>query len=151
MQLINICTLRSSDGFSWKVYVRDHHIIQQTDIKLQTVNVIYKEVKPVFMEPQKKDMFSSRPLNVEIHMSFSVSSIYQKYGKNSKANLRDLIAATGLIILFKSVSNYWIFSPLDPKIWWMTLKNNRAPILYYVKLWSSFQIHRWIQTWVTVR
>ena len=32
----------------------------------------------------------------------------------------------------------------------MTLKNNRAPLLYYIKLCASFQIHRWIQTWVTV-
>ena len=28
----------------------------------------------------------------------------------------------------------------------MTSKNNRAPLLYYIKLCVSFQIHRWIQT-----
>ena len=33
----------------------------------------------------------------------------------------------------------------------MTLKNNTAPLLYYIKLCVSFQIHRWIQTKVTVR
>ena len=33
----------------------------------------------------------------------------------------------------------------------MTSKNNRAPLLYYIKLCASFQIHRWIQTEVTVR
>ena len=33
----------------------------------------------------------------------------------------------------------------------MTSKNNRAPLLYYIKLCASFQIHRWIQTGVTVR
>ena len=33
----------------------------------------------------------------------------------------------------------------------MTWKNNRAPLLYYVKLLASFQSHRWIQTGVTVR
>ena len=31
----------------------------------------------------------------------------------------------------------------------MTLKNNRAPLLYYVKLCASFQIHWWSQIWVT--
>ena len=36
-------------------------------------------------------------------------------------------------------------------IWQMTLENNRAPLLYYIKLCASFQIHRWSQTWVTVR
>ena len=33
----------------------------------------------------------------------------------------------------------------------MTLKNNRAPLLYYIKLCATFQIHQWIQTGVTVR
>ena len=37
------------------------------------------------------------------------------------------------------------------EIWWMTSKNDRTPLLYYVKLCASFQIHRWIQTGVTVR
>ena len=39
----------------------------------------------------------------------------------------------------------------DFEIWWMILENNMAPFLYYVKLCASFQIHRWIQTGVTVR
>ena len=33
----------------------------------------------------------------------------------------------------------------------MTLQNNRAPLLYYVKLCASFQIHWWIQTGFTVQ
>ena len=33
----------------------------------------------------------------------------------------------------------------------MTLKNNRAPLLCYFKLYASFRSHRWIQTGVTVR
>ena len=48
-------------------------------------------------------------------------------------------------------SNRRFFSLCDLEIWWMTLKNNRALLLYYGKLCASFQIHRWIQTWVTVR
>ena len=31
------------------------------------------------------------------------------------------------------------------------LENNRAPLLHYIKLCASFDIHRWIQTEVTVR
>ena len=65
-------------------------------------------------------------------------------------NLGDLIAMTSLVILLKLGSN-WFFSPCDHEIWWMTLKSNRAPLLYYVNLCASFQIHRWIQTGVTVR
>ena len=33
----------------------------------------------------------------------------------------------------------------------MTLKNNRAPLLCYFKLYASFRSHWWTQTWVTVR
>ena len=60
-----------------------------------------------------------------------------------------LIAATRLVILLKLDSNRRFFIPCDLEIWWMTLKNNRAPLRYYIKVCASFQIHRWIQTGVT--
>ena len=46
-----------------------------------------------------------------------------------------------------------IFCPVWPwnSMQWMTLKNNRDPLLYYINLCASFQSHRWIQTKVTVR
>ena len=69
----------------------------------------------------------------------------------NKANLRDLIATTGLVILHKLDSNRRFFSPCELEIWWMTSKNNRAPFLYYIKLCVTFQNHWWIQTGVTVR
>ena len=48
-------------------------------------------------------------------------------------------------------SNRQFFSLCDREIWWMTLQNNRAPLLCYFKLCASFRTHWWIQTWVTVR
>ena len=66
--------------------------------------------------------------------------IFDDWKYINKANLRDLIYATGLVILLKFDPKSSIFSPCDLEIWWMTSKNNRA-----------FQIHRWIQTEVTVR
>ena len=46
----------------------------------------------------------------------------------------------------------WRFCvPHDLAIWWMTLKNNRAPLLYYMKLCATFQSHWHIQTGITVR
>ena len=69
----------------------------------------------------------------------------------NKANLRDLIAATGLVILLKLDWNHPFFSPCDLEIWWMTPKNNRAPLLYFIKLCASFHSHWLIQTGVTVR
>ena len=69
---------------------------------------------------------------------------------NNKANLRDLIAATGLVISLKFYPNHRFFGPCDLEIWWMIAKNNRAPLLYYIKL-CAFQIHRWfklkLQSW----
>ena len=47
------------------------------------------------------------------------------------------------------IGDFFVQSDLD--IWWMTLKNNLAPLLWYFKLCASFQSHRWIQTGVTVR
>ena len=61
-----------------------------------------------------------------------------------------MIAATGLIIFLKLDLNHRLISPCDLEIWWMTSKNNKAPLIYYIKLCASFQIHWWIQTGVTV-
>ena len=69
----------------------------------------------------------------------------------NKANLRDLIAGTGLVILLKLESNPPFFSPCDLEIWWMTPKHNRAPLLCYFKLFASFRSHWWNQPGVTVR
>ena len=54
-------------------------------------------------------------------------------------------------IKLKLDSNRQFFRPCDREIWWMTSKNNRALLLYYVKLCASFQIHWWIQTGFTVQ
>ena len=54
-------------------------------------------------------------------------------------------------LINKAKSQNWrIFVPRDLKIWWMTWKNNRAPLLYYIKLCAAFQNHWYIQTGVTV-
>ena len=44
-----------------------------------------------------------------------------------------------------------IFAPCDLEIWRMTLKNNRATLLYHFKLYASFHSCWWIQTGVRVR
>ena len=94
----------------------------------------------------------------------------------NKANLRDFIAVTSLVILLKLDPNRWFFSPCDVEIWWMTLKiieqlfytkltffvpcdleiwrmtlkNNRTPLLCYFKLCAAFLNHWWIEIGVTV-
>ena len=47
--------------------------------------------------------------------------------------------------------NRWYFVPCDLEILWMTLENNRAPLLCCFKLRATFHSHRWIQTRVAVR
>ena len=47
--------------------------------------------------------------------------------------------------------NWCCFVPCDLEIWWMTLDNNRAPLLCCFKLCATFHSHRWIQTAVAVR
>ena len=80
--------------------------------------------------------------------SFDTNYIFTN---NNKANLRDLIAATCLVILLKLDLNRRFFSPCDLDIWWMTQKNNKAPLLCNFKLFASFHSHCWIQTGVTVQ
>ena len=48
-------------------------------------------------------------------------------------------------------SNRQFFRPCDREIWWITSKNNRALLLYHVKLCASFQIYWWIQTGFTAQ
>ena len=88
--------------------------------------------------------------------SFWTSSRHKRFYEiiehlENKANLRDLRAATGLVILLKLDSNRRFFSLCDREIWWMTSKNYRAHLLHYIKICASFQIHWRIQTGVTVR
>ena len=47
--------------------------------------------------------------------------------------------------------NQPFLEPFDLAIWRMTLKNNRAPLLCYFKLYASFHSHWRIQAGVTVR
>ena len=43
------------------------------------------------------------------------------------------------------------FVPYDLKIWQMTLKDKRVPLLCYSKVYTLFDSHQWIWTGVTVR
>ena len=81
-------------------------------------------------------------MNHDLQTKITFPAEFHKFLWN-KANLRDLIAATGLEILLKFDPNHPFFSPCDLEIWWITSKNNRAPCLYYIKLCASFLIHQW--------
>ena len=57
----------------------------------------------------------------------------------NKINLRDLIAATGLVISLKLDSNHQLFSPFDLEIWWMTFLEKNIGHAFFIM--SSF-VHR---------
>ena len=52
--------------------------------------------------------------------------------------------------MLNSGQNRQFFVPYELEIWWMTLKNDRVPLLWYIKLCASFQSHWSIKTGVTV-
>ena len=71
---------------------------------------------------------------------------YQKQGKSEGFDSWDRP------INLTQIGLKWsICRPCDLEIWWMTPKNNKACLLYYIKLCVSFQIHQWIQTGATIR
>ena len=45
----------------------------------------------------------------------------------------------------------WFLEQCDLESWWMTLKNNRVPLLSNIKLYASLHHHMCIQTLVTVQ
>ena len=63
---------------------------------------------------------------------------------HNKANLRDLIAATGLVILLKLDSIVDFSTRVTLKFDGWAWKNYRAPLLHHIKLCASFQSHQWI-------
>ena len=89
--------------------------------------------------------FDGWPWKTIGHLSFAVSSFVQHFIAIGEFKLELLSgnAHLGQIRRF--------LEPCDLEIWCMTLKNNRAPLLCYFKLYASFRSHRWIQAGVTVR
>ena len=70
--------------------------------------------------------------SLQLSITFNVAQ-----SRLNRENLRDLIAAIGLVISPKLDSNHRFFSLCDLEIWWMTSENNRTPLLYYIKLCAS--------------
>ena len=89
--------------------------------------------------------FDGWPWKTIGHLSFAVSSFVQHFIAidEFKLELQSGNANLGQIRRFLELC--------DREIWRMTLKNNRAPLLCYFKLYASFRSHQWIQAGVTVR
>ena len=79
--------------------------------------------------------FDGWPRKIIAHLFYTTSSFLHNF-----KSIRDLNWSNSLEF----------FVLCDLETWWKTLENNRAPLLYYIKLCASFQSHGWIQTGVTV-
>ena len=97
------------------------------------------------------DFFSHVNLQVDVwpwktivHLFYATSSFVHHFVaiSESKLELQSKMPNLGQIRQFLELC--------DLEIWRMTLKNNRAPPLCYLKLCASFRSHWWIQTAVTV-
>ena len=85
------------------------------------------------------------PLKTIGHLFYDTSSFVHHYNAIGKFKLK-----------FKSGnaqfgSKSTIFLAVWPRNFTVTLKNNRAHLLCYFKLWASFRTHWWIQIGVTGR
>ena len=89
--------------------------------------------------------FDGWPWKTIGHLSFAVSSFVQHFIAIGEFKL-ELLSGNA-----QFGSNSTIFRAMWLEIWRMTLKNNRAPLLCYFKLYASSRSHRWIQAGVTVR
>ena len=89
--------------------------------------------------------FAGWPRQITRHLFYTTSSFVHHFEAISefKLELQSGNAQFG--------SNLTILELCDLEIWQMTLKNNRAPLLCYLKLCASFRSHWWIPTGVTVR
>ena len=89
--------------------------------------------------------FDGRPRKTLRHLFHTLSSFVHHFKAigEFRLELQSGNAQFGLKVL--------IFFSCDLRIWRITLKNNRAPLLCYFKLCASFHSHLWIQNGVTVR
>ena len=89
--------------------------------------------------------FVGWPLKTIRHLFFAISSFVQQFVAIGEIKL-ELQSGNASF-----VSKPTIFELCDLEISRMTLKNNRAPLLSYFKLFAAFRSHWRIQTGVTVR
>ena len=125
MVSLNIYKQGKSEGFE----SCDRPIVRKRPIWVKICDVLYRVTLK----------FDGWPWETIGHLSFAVSSFVQHFIAigELKLELQSGNAQFG--------SNSTIFRAVWLEIWCMTLKNNRAPLLCYFKLYASFHSHQWIQ------
>ena len=106
-----------------------------TDVKPRNGFIVRFANMPLFSKPWSWKVYAiaiQMAIKYSCYKVCAIDCLNSAFGIN-KVNLRNLITATGLVILLKLDSNRRFFSLLALEIWWLTSKN-KAPLLYYVKL-----------------
>ena len=144
-----------------RVYIRSRYI-ESTHHKNMLNAVIVNNTSRV--KQGKSEGFDScdRPSNLTRIVDFS-ASVTLKFDGWPRKMIRHLFYITSSFVhhlkplgefkleLLSANAQFGSKSACDLEIWWMTLKNNRAPLLCCFKLCTSFHSHRWIQTKVRAR
>ena len=115
-----------------------------------------------FLQSRVTLKFDGWPSKTIGHLFFTTSSFVQHFiaigefklklqSGNTQFGSKSAIYCPVVMLLPKVWLNLSKSAIYDLEIWWMTLENNRAPLLYCFKLCASFHSHQWIQTGVTVR
>ena len=90
--------------------------------------------------------FDGWPRKIIGYLFYTTSSFVHHFKSICEFKLK---LQSGNASIHVKIGNFFV--PCDLEIWSKTFKNNRAPLLHYIKLCESFQSHGWIQTGVTVR
>ena len=143
------------DGWPWKttghlVYATlslMHHIkaIREFKLELQSGNAQFGSKLAIFLSYVTLK-FDGWPWKIIGHLFYVASSFVYHFIAISEFKLK--LQYGNAQFGSKSAG---FFIPCDLDIWWMTLRNNRAPLLCYLELFALFRSHWWTKTRVTVR
>ena len=142
------------DGWPWKTI---GHLFYSTSIFMHHFGVI--GVLKLELESGNAQFGSNSTIFRAMWPGNLMDDLEKQYGTSS------MLLQALCIISEPLVNSNWTYSPETPnlgqirrflepcdlKIWRMTLKNNRTPLLSNIKLYALFHHHMWIQTGVTVR
>ena len=147
------CVTLKFDGWPWKTigqlfyatssFVHHFVAIGESKLELQSGNAQFGSKLTIFFFSRVTLKFDGWPSKTIGHLFYATSSFVHHF------------VAIGQFKLELQSGNANLgqngHEPCDLEMWWMTLKNDRAPLLSNIKLCASFHHHMWIQTGVTVR
>ena len=127
----------------WVHFYEFEYRIDRNNLWLKTLHIIYGLFKqvPILIDPCGLEIWLMTFKKTIGHIFYTTSSFVHHFKATCEFKLKLQPGNT----IWVKLGN--LFVSFDLEIWLMTLKNKRALLLYYVKLWTSFQSHQWIHTW----